>query len=115
MSKHKKVGRPPNGKKAMTPAEKQKAYREKIKAEGIEQAHFTLSGNMVVHIDEVVEFFNLKGRSEVIAGLLKRPLYEAVKSLKEKKEQIADFGDNSSEEKEILDAAKQVIWRALCA
>jgi hypothetical protein len=55
----KRKGRPPKGDKTMTPAEKQKAYRSRLKAAEINQAYFTISGKRADEIEVLANYFEL--------------------------------------------------------
>ena len=78
-----RAGRKPLGERAMSPAEKQRRYRERLKERpDHKQAYFSLTGDVVNEIDALVSFFGLSSRSELVQGFVRQGLREALGALK---------------------------------
>lgn len=109
------MGRKPKYDKPMTSAERSRFHRERAKKEGAKVLHFSLDGEVVGQIDELVEFFELSGRAQVVSDLLKRPLYEAITMMKDwKSHPDMPTKDDESELNEAASYAKKIIWDGVC-
>jgi len=100
--------------KVLTSAERSKAYRLRKNKDSI-----SISGGALDRIDELVEFFQLDGRAEVISDLLELPMIRAVEAMVEWKlaRERAGIDDSTIVDKsvqEYIDTAKRIMWRALC-
>ena len=109
------MGRKPKYDKPMTATERSRLRRERLKDDGSKVLHFSLDGEVVEQIDELVEFFELSGRAQVVSDLLKRPLYEAITMMKEWKSHPDMPTENDGNElHEAASYAKQIIWDGVC-
>lgn len=111
------MGRKPKYDNAMTSAEKSREYRARKKQAGQKQIYFSLSGEMVDRIDELVAFFGLPGRAEVINELIQRPLAEALMTMdnwKSRHHLPQDTDALSPEDAQAIRDLKETFWKALC-
>jgi len=109
------MGRKPKYDKPMTSAERSRLHRKREKKDGAKVLHFSLDGEIVGQIDELVDFFELSGRAQVVSDLLKRPLYEAITMMKEwKSHPDMPTEDDGSELHEAATYAKKIIWDGVC-
>lgn len=66
-----KQGRPPIEGQTMSKAEYQRRYRaKKALAEGTKEAYFSVSGESLAILDELVEFFGLESRNQLLNELV---------------------------------------------
>ena len=109
------MGRKPKYGKPMTATERSRLRRQRLKEEGIPVVHFSLDGDVVNDIDELVEFFELSGRAQVISDLLKRPLHEAKKMMHGMKT-VPDMPEDGDlgEFNEVASKVKKTFWDAVC-
>lgn len=109
------MGRKPKYDKPMSSAERSRLHRKREKDEGAKVLHFTLDGDVVNQIDELIEFFELTGRAQVVSDLLKRPLFEAVTMMKEwKSHPDMPTEDDDGDLNEAASYAKRIIWDGVC-
>jgi hypothetical protein len=77
------AGRNPIGEKAMTPAEKQRRYREKQKQDpNHKTAYFLLTGDPVDEIDRIAKIFDMPSRAHVLRALATRGLHDCIKVMR---------------------------------
>jgi hypothetical protein len=109
------MGRKPKHDRAMTPAEKSREYRLRKKEKGESQIYFSISGEALNQIDELVTFFNLPGRAEVVSDLLKFPLIHALRMMGDMKSNndVPMIKDGDSDESDFIKELKIMMWKAI--
>jgi hypothetical protein len=111
------MSRKPTNDKPMSATERSRAYRLRKLAEGATELHFTISGELAKQIDELVEFYALNSRAQVVSDLLRFPLSHARETMNEwKNSSDSGLNDSTTEKgKELVKSAKHLVWQSLTA
>lgn len=111
------MARKPKNAKPMTSAERVRLHRMKKKAEGETQITMNFSAATLKIIDELVEFFELSNRAEVMQQLLQRPLVEAIEAMKAAKS-VPNYnlieGATNEADREVIKRTKSILWKSIC-
>jgi len=97
---------------ALTPAQKQKAYRErqKLKLDQPKNAYFNVQGALVDDLDYLAKFLDIS-RSKVVQDLLSASIQMVLPTIKKGAEEMQDRIDKLPEATpETIDAAKMAFW-----
>jgi hypothetical protein len=119
MTERRKRGGQCIGDEPMSDAERQRRYRERKKRDQIKQAYFTIEGDLVERLDNIVEFFELSSRTEAVQGLLKNSLNDVLIQLDDFRQELeAVFGaselkDQSPELRAVIRTEKHKYWLAV--
>ena len=107
-----KAGRKPIGERAMTPAEKQRRYREgKKQNPDHKQAYFALTGDVVDELDSIVEFFGLPSRSAALRAFATQGVKDCMAALK-KSGANQQLPTSQADQAVVLEARK-LVWETL--
>ena len=106
------MGRKPKHDKPMTSTERTKAYRKRKMEEGFTELHFTISNKLAKQIDELVKFYGLTGRAQVITDLLQFPISLAAETMQEWKSN-PDLPEQGQDESDAVKEAKHLMWNKL--
>lgn len=110
------MGKNSSNTKSATSAKRMTALRQRAQKSGKKRLELTVEGTSLDLIDKLVEFYGVSGRAEVVQGLLKKPLVEAIESMQIfQKEKHNTFGNTELPEQaeEALKVAKAIMWSGL--
>jgi len=111
------MGRKPLHDTAMTATERSRRCRDSKKAKGVKELHFALDESTAALIDQLVLFFELPGRAEVVSDLLQWPLDSAVQIMRdwEANQDVPSPDQLNGADQESLKNIKHMLWNNLCA
>lgn len=105
MTKAKKPGRPPLGKRPLSNKEKKARYRQRLSEVGRQQAYFALATETLDQMDEMVAYFGLQNRTELLEDIIKDGLGYALRLMRDLKQN--EPHQEAMEDPEVLEA---VVW-----
>ena len=112
------MGRKPKYGKAMSATERSRLYRERKAAEGAKEFHFTMNAEFTKTVDELVEFYELSGRAQLVSDLLASQLVHAVKTMRDwqNNQDLPDSDEEMSpEDKQVVSKSKSILWTTICS